>query len=144
MNQKTKNSILLLVGFLLILISSVIYIYFFQHKRYVKADTKLRELQASFSSLETLMQQLSIAEEKVSKVDSVLAMRKFIIPKQISQEEFYEFVDANFTDSPVHKFINIDFKGEFSEDLVKYYLYKIDGIGYYESVYKLVYAIEQS
>ena len=144
MNQKTKNSVLILIGFLIIVFSSLIYLYFFQNEKYVKTERELKELRASFSSLETLLDQLRIAEERVAKVDSVLELRKFIIPSKLAQESFYEFVDDNFSDSPVHKFINVDFKGEFNEDMVKYYLYNITGVGYYESVYRLVYAIEQS
>lgn len=144
MNQKNKNSILLTILFVLLVGAGLGYVFLYQQDKLDKRNEKLEELKASYSSMETLQEQLSIAEQKVAVIDSALSERKFIIPHNLSQEKFYEFVDDNFTDSPVHKFVSIDFKGEIQEDRVKYYNYKVNGVGSFESVYRLFYAIEHS
>ena len=144
MNQKTKNSIIITVLFVLIVSAFLAYIYIYQYDKLNERNAKLEELKASYSSMETLQEQLSIAEQKVAVIDSALSQRNFIIPHNLSQEKFYEFVDDNFTDSPVHKFVSIEFKGEVKEDRVNYYNYKVDGVGSFESVYRLFYAIEHS
>jgi len=121
MNQKIKNSILIAISFVLIVSSALAYIFTVQKDKLDERNEKLKELKASYSSMETLLEQLNTAEQKVAVIDSALSQRKFIIPQNLSQEKFYEFVDDNFTDSPVYKFVSIDFKGEVQEDKVKYY-----------------------
>ena len=103
-----------------------------------KKNIKLDELRASYSSMETLLDQLFLAEQEVAVIDSALSQRKFIIPPNLSQENFYDFVASNFTDSPVHKFVTVDYKGEIKEEKVKYYNYKVEGVGSFQSVYKVI------
>lgn len=144
MNQKIKNSIIITVLLFLIVVAGLSYIFLVQQKELDIKNEKLSGLKASYSSMETLLDQLYSAEKEVAVIDSALSQRKFIIPQNLPQEKFYDFVDDNFTDSPVHKFVGIDFNGEVQEAGVKFYNYKVDGIGSFESVYKLFYAIEHS
>jgi len=144
MNQKIKNSIIIVISLVLVVGGALIYIFTVQKDKLDERDAKLIELKASYSSMETLLEQLYTAEQKVAVIDSALSQRKFIIPQNLSQEKFYEYVDDNFTDSPVYKFVSIDFNGEIQEDKVKYYKYKVDGVGSFASVYRLFYAIEHS
>ncbi|MCK5456077.1 MAG: hypothetical protein KAI45_03055 [Melioribacteraceae bacterium] len=144
MNQKIKNSIIIAISFTLIAGGTLAYIFTVQKDKLDERNVKLKELKATYSSMETLLEQLYTAEQKVTVIDSALSQRKFIIPQNLPQEKFYEFVDDNFTDSPVYKFVSIDFKGEVQEDKVKYYNYKVDGVGSFSGVYRLFYAIEHS
>lgn len=144
MNQKVKNSIIIAIFFILLVGAASAYIITVQKEKLDEKEAKLEELKATYSSMETLLDQLANAEQKVAVIDSALSQRKFIIPQNLPQEKFYEFVDDNYTDLPVYKFVSIDFKGEIQEDKVKYYSYKVDGIGSFESVYRLLYAIEHS
>ena len=144
MNQKIKNSIIIAISFTLIAGGALAYIFTVQKDKLDERDVKLKELKATYSSMETLLDQLYTAEQKVAVIDSALTQRKFIIPQNLPQEKFYEFVDDNFTDSPVYKFVSIDFKGEVQEDKVKYYNYTVDGVGSFSGVYRLFYAIEHS
>ncbi len=144
MSQKTKNSLLIFILFLILTAAGGSYIYFFQKDKIKIKKAKLEKMRASYSSMEALQNKLNLAEVKVAKIDSALSERKFIIPSELTQEKFYEFVDNNFKDIPDFKYINIDYKGEFSENLIKYHKYNLEGVGYFESVYRLVYAIEHS
>jgi hypothetical protein len=83
-------------------------------------------------------------EERVLVVDSLLFTGKFIIPKDLSQSQFFDFVEYYSKDNGMYSFTNSEFDGRGSELGINYYTYKISGRMNYNDVYKLIYAIEQS
>jgi hypothetical protein len=144
MNRKTKNFIILIVIFLLITFVGGFYTISIQGEDLSIKKEKLNKLRADYSSVEVIKSKLHEVEERVLIVDSLLFTGKFIIPKDLSQSQFFDFVEDYSKDNGLYSFTNSEFGGRGSELGINYYTYKISGRMNYNDVYKLIYAIEQS
>lgn len=144
MKKRNKSLLLLIVIFVVITAIGSIYTLGIQQKDLDVKDQKLIKLRTNYSSIETLQIQLKKAEEKVAVVDSMLFSGKFTIPQNISQSNFFNFVDSYSGDYSLYTFTNTTFIGTGAENGFNYYTYKVTGNGSFESVYGLVYAIEHS
>ncbi len=144
MTRKNKTILILAIVFVIITAAGLFITGSVQSKSLKEKDTKLVELRASFSSLENLRQQLASLEQKVTVVDSMLFSGKYIIPKDLGQSDFFNFIDRYSRDNTLISFSNTEFMNKGVENSFSYYLYKVSGTGTYTDVYALVYAIEQS
>jgi hypothetical protein len=144
MKKRNKSLILLIVVFVLITAAGSIYTLGIQQKELDKKDQKLVKLRANYSSLETLQIQLKKAEEKVAVVDSLLFTGKFTIPKDLSQSNFFNFVDSYSGDYSLYTFTNTQYISKGVENGFNFYTYKVTGNGAFDNVYNLIYAIEHS
>ena len=144
MKKKNKTLILLIVIFVVITAAGSIYTLGIQQKELDIKDQKLTKLRANYSSLETLKIQLKKAEEKVVIVDSLLFSGKFTIPQNLSQSNFFNFVDSYSGDRSLYTFTNTEFVTTGVENGFQFYTYKVSGNGSFDNVYGLIYAIEHS
>ena len=144
MNRKTKNFIILIVIFVLITSIGGFYTISIQGEDLSIKKEKLNKLRADYSSVELIKTKLHEVEERVLVVDSLLFTGKFIIPKDLSQSQFFDFVEYYSKDNGLYSFTNSEFDGRGSELGINYYTYKISGRMNYNDVYKIIYAIEQS
>ena len=144
MKKRNKSLIILIVIFVLITAAGSIYTLAIQQKDLDIKDQKLSKLRANYSSLETLRIQLKKAEEKVAVVDSLLFGGKFTIPQNLSQSNFFNFVDSHSGDYSLYTFTNTEFVGTGVENGFNFYTYKVSGNGAFDNVYGLVYSIEHS
>jgi len=144
MNRKTKNFIILIVIFVLITSIGGFYTISVQGEDLSIKKEKLNKLRADYSSVELIKSKLHEVEERVLIVDSLLFTGKFIIPKDLSQSQFFDFVEYYSKDNSMYSFTNTEFDGRGNEMGINYYMYKISGRMNYNDVYKLIYAIEQS
>lgn len=144
MKKRNKSLILLIVVFVLITAAGSIYTLGIQQKDLDIKDQKLVKLRANYSSLETLQVQLKKAEEKVAVVDSLLFSGKFTIPQNLSQSNFFNFIDSYSGDYSLYTFTNTAYISKGLENGFNFYLYKVTGNGTFDKVYNLIYAIEHS
>ena len=144
MKKRNKSLILLIVVFVLITAAGSIYTLGIQQKELDIKDQKLVKLRANYSSIETLQIQLKKAEEKVAVVDSLLFSGKFTIPQNLSQSNFFNFIDSYSGDYSLYTFTNTEFVSTGVENGFNFYIYKVSGTGAFENVYGLIYAIEHS
>lgn len=144
MKKRNKSLILLIIIFVLITAAGSIYTLGIQQKDLDIQEQKLVKLRANYSSLETLQFQLKQAEEKVAVIDSLLFSGKFTIPKNLSQSNFFNFVDSYSGDYSLYTFTNTQYVNQGEENGFKFYNYKISGNGAFDNVYGLIYAIEHS
>jgi hypothetical protein len=144
MTRKNKTILILSVLFVVITAGGFFYTGSVQRKSLNEKDAKLTELRASFSSLEHLKTQVITLEKKVASVDSMLFSGKYIIPKNLGQSDFFNFIDKYSRDNTLVSFSNTEFLSKGVENGFNYYLYKVSGTGTYTDVYALIYAIEQS
>ncbi len=107
-------------------------------------ENELKKLNANYASIEVLQTQLKEAEKKVAVVDSILFSGNFTIPKNITQSTFFDFVDRYSGDNASYTYTNTEYHEENLESGFKYYTYKVSGVGSFNNVYDLVYAIEHS
>lgn len=144
MNRKTKNT-LALVGYLAaIMLIGFAVIFFFQKPSIKKKKAELATLKADDYDTEALRFQLKEKEKEASVLDSVLAARKFNIPKGLSPLKFYEFINNISAMLSNECKLNVEYLEEKPDKNFFYHSYKVTGYGTYNDMYQLVYAIEQS
>ncbi|MCZ7609446.1 MAG: hypothetical protein M5U17_04715 [Ignavibacterium sp.] len=144
MNKKLRSTLVLLALLLIILIAGGSYLYFVQGKDLNKKRDNLKELQAKALDPQELLAQYQDLLEKSNKLDSILANREFNIPQNLSSIKFYNFVN-NVTNGFSDKAqVNIEYIEQKQEKEFFYHDYKLTGFGYFNEVYNLIYAIENS
>jgi hypothetical protein len=144
MNKKLRSTLVLLALLLIILIAGGAYLYFAQGKKLDEKRSKLKELQAKALDPQELLAQYQGLLAKSNQLDSILAHREFNIPQNLSSIKFYNFVN-NVTNGFSDKAqVNVEFLDQKAEKEFFYHEYKLTGFGYFNEVYNLIYAIEQS
>ncbi len=144
MNRKLKNTLALLAVFILILIAGGVYTFVVQKGKIDDRDKKIKTLKAKAEDPETLKRQLENVKKRAAELDSVLALRKFNIPKSLTQTRFYDFVNNVTRNYSQYSHVNMEYVNYFKTDNFQYYEYKITGKATFNDLYKLIYAIEQS
>lgn len=144
MNKKLRSTLVLLALLLIILVAGGSYLYFSQGKKLDEKRAKLKELQVKALDPQELLAQYQELLAKSNRLDSILANREFNIPQNLSSIKFYNFVN-NITNGFSDKTqVNVEFLDQKPEKEFFYHEYKLSGFGYFNEVYNLIYAIEQS
>jgi len=144
MNKKLRSTLVLLTLLFIILIAGGAYLYFIQSKDLNEKREKLQELQAKALDPQELLAQYQGLLVESNRLDSILANREFNIPQNLSSIKFYNFVN-NITNGYSDKAqVNIEFLEQKQEKEFFYHEYKLSGFGYFNEVYNLIFAIEQS
>jgi hypothetical protein len=144
MNRKTKNTLALFGVLLLLLLLGGSYIFIFQRSSLKEDRSKLESLKSNHYNTDQLNLQYYELQKKAAKLDSILAKRKFNIPKDLSSINFFNFINkvsANFSSETK---TNVEFTDQKKDKEFHYYEYKITGNGDFNDLYRLIYSIEQS
>lgn len=144
MNKKLRSTLVLLALLFVILIAGGAYLYFVQSKKLDEKRGKLQELQAKALDPQELLARYQELLVESNRLDSILANREFNIPQNLSSIKFYNFVN-NITNGFSDKAqVNIEFLDQKQEKEFFYHEYKLTGFGYFNEVYNLIFAIENS
>ena len=144
MNKKLRSTLVLLALLFVILIAGGAYLYFVQSKDLNEKREKLQELQSKALDPQELLSQYQDLLVQSNRLDSILANREFNIPQNLSSIKFYNFVN-NITNGFSDKAqVNIEFLEQKQEKEFFYHEYKLTGFGYFNEVYNLIFAIENS
>jgi hypothetical protein len=115
-----------------------------QKNKIAEKEGNLEQLKLTEYDTDLLSQQLSDLQLQFSKLDSILSSRKFNIPIDLAQSRFYDFVNkVSFNFSP-QSYINIEYVSTEVKEHFSIYNYRLTGAAFFNDVYKLMYAIEQS
>ncbi len=144
MNKKIRSTLGLLGLLLLILIAGGIYIFVFQQGSISEKEEKLEELNANVYDPEELRIRYENLLKRSAVLDSILSARKFNIPQNLSSIKFYNFVNRILSGFSEDTQVNLEFIDQKRDKEFLVYEYKLTGGGYFNDVYKLIYAIEQS
>ena len=144
MNKKIRSTLGLLGLLLLILIAGGIYIFAFQQGSISEKEEKLEELNANVYDPEELRIRYENLLKRSAVLDSILSARKFNIPQNLSSIKFYNFVNRILSGFSEDTQVNLEFIELKRDKEFFVYEYKLSGGGYFNDVYKLIYAIEQS
>ena len=144
MNKKIRSTLGLLGLLLLILIAGGIYIFVFQQGSISEKEEKLEELNANVYDPEELRIRYENLLKRSAVLDSILSARKFNIPQNLSSIKFYNFVNRILSGFSEDTQVNVEFVDQKRDKEFFVYEYKLTGGGYFNDVYKLIYAIEQS
>jgi len=144
MNRKLKNTLALVAILLLIIIGGSIFSFFVQKGKIDEKTKELNSLNANTSNTEDLLTKLDNLKSRAAELDSILSLRKFNIPVGLLQSDFYDFVNkVSFNFAP-DSYVNIEYADLVIQAHYNYFTYKLSGTAYFNDVYKLIYAIEQS
>jgi hypothetical protein len=144
MNRKLKNTLGLVALLLFILIAGGIYIFVVQKGSITDKTKKVAELNAHSMEKTTLLQELDDMKLRAAVLDSILAARKFNIPKDISSIKFFTFVNGVSSSLSPEMRINVEYNGKKPERDFEFFEYKLTGGGSYNDLYKFLYSIEQA
>ena len=144
MNRKLKNTLALVAILLLIIIGGSIFSFVMQKGKIDEKTKELNSLNANTSNTEDLLAKLDNLKSRAVELDSILSLRKFNIPVGLLQSDFYDFVNkVSFNFAP-DSYVNIEYADLVIQTHYNYFTYKLSGTAYFNDVYKLIYAIEQS
>ena len=144
MNKKLRSTLVLLVLLILVLVLGGIYIFAVQGSEIDEKKEQLKELNANAIDPVELAQQYEQLAERSAMLDSILANRKFNIPQNLSSIKFYNFINDAVTGYSGNSQVNVEYAEQKQDKEFFYHLYKLNGQGYFNDVYKLIYAIESS
>ncbi len=144
MNRKIKNTLALVGVLILLAVLGFGYIFIFQKTSIKHKTEELNNLKAVVYDPEILSQQLQERILKAATLDSVLAARKFNIPQNLSTLKFFDFINLISTKLSSDAKFNIEYIDTRPEKDFYLHQYKLIGVGSFNDVYQLVYAIEQS
>lgn len=144
MDRKLKNTVILLVIFIVTIILASVYIFIIQKGKIEDRKKKIQELSLNSYNTEELLVQLNTLKKRVAQLDSILAIRKYNIPVQIPQSKFYDFVNEISLSFQPESFVNIEYVEAIEGNEYHSYTYKVTGTTYFDEFFYLVYAIEQS
>ena len=144
MNRKLKNTLALVAILLLIIIGGSIFSFVMQKGKIDEKTKELNSLNANTSNTEDLLAKLDNLKSRAAELDSILSLRKFNIPVGLLQSDFYDFVNkVSFNFAP-DSYVNIEYADLVIQTHYNHFTYKLSGTAYFNDVYKLIYAIEQS
>jgi hypothetical protein len=144
MNKKLRSTLGLAGLLMLIVVISGVYVFFFQNNKLNEKRAKLEELKANEYNTEQLTLQYEDLFQRSSVLDSILAARKFNIPKDLSSIKFYNFI--NNVTSPYSELsqVDVEYLSQQPDKEFFFYEYKLSGRATFNDLYSLIYSIEQS
>lgn len=144
MNRKIINTLALAAILLLIIIGGSIFSFVVQKGKIDEKTKELNSLNANTSDTEELLTKLNNLKSRAAELDSILSLRKFNIPVTLKQSDFYDFVNKISYNFAPDSYVNIEYAELINQQHYNYFTYKLSGTAYFNDVYKLIYAIEQS
>ncbi len=144
MNKKLRSTLGLVSLLLLIVVISGAYVFFFQRGKLNEKRAKLEELKANEYNTEQLTQQYNDLLNRSSVLDSILAARKFNIPKDLSSIKFYNFINKMSASYSNITQVDVEYTAQKPDKEFFYHEYKLSGRATYNDLFSLIYSIEQS
>lgn len=144
MNRKTVSTLLLLGILIIVAVTGGIYTFYIQDGDIEEKQKELDNLKVNAQNTEELKVQLAELKKRVEELDAILALRKYIIPVNIPQSNFFKFINnvsENFTE---YSHVNVEYIGTGDPGNFYSYIYNIKGTAEFNDLFKLIYAIEQS
>lgn len=144
MSTKTKNTIIIAVILVCIVLAAGFYDFIHQKGKVSEKTQKIADMKRFQLDTDALSQQLAKLKDKVAQLDSILSNRKYAIPVNISQANFFEFVNrVSYNFSP-DSYVNIEYVSTETFPNFSNYTYNLSGIAKFSDFYQLLYAIEES
>lgn len=144
MNKKLRSTLVLLGLLAVIVAAGLVYLIFIQGKKLDEKREKLKELNAKVIDPVELNNRYMELAKRSAELDSILANRKFNIPQNISSIRFFNFINGIISGFSEQTQVNVEFLDQKQDKEFQTFSYKLSGFGYFNEVYRLIYAIEQS
>lgn len=144
MSSKLKNTIIILVILILIILFGGLFNYVFLKGKITDRENKIKELKLYQLDTEALTQQLNFLRKRVAQLDSILSNRQYNVPYNLSQSNFYDFINqVSYSFSP-YSYVNIEYEQTEQGNPLSIYRYTLSGAAEFNDLNRLIYAIEES
>ncbi|MEW6195802.1 MAG: hypothetical protein AB1521_11665 [Bacteroidota bacterium] len=144
MSSKVKNTVIILIILIGIVIGGGLFNYILLKGKIEDREQKIKDLKLYQLDTDDLVMQLAHLKKRVAQLDSILANRKYNIPYNLPQSDFFDFVNQiSYSFSPL-SYVNIEYKEMEVTDHFNIYHYSLTGIAEFNDLNRLVYAIEES
>jgi len=144
MNRKIISTLFLVAILFVIAIGGGVYAYYFQADELETKDKELKSLKVNAENTEELEMQLADLKIRAAELDSILSLRKYIIPAELKQSSFFKFVNKSSSSFSEQSHVNVSYSGAGKVENFSSYIYACEGTAEFNDFFKLVYAIEQS
>ncbi len=144
MSSKVKNTIIILVIIVLIVLTAGLFNYVYLRGKIKDRDKRIKDLKVFQLDTEALKQQLAFLKKRAAELDSILANRKYNIPYNLSQASFFDFVNQVSFSFSNYSFVNIEYDVMETTPHFNIYHYKLAGAAEFNDFMRLIYAIEES
>ncbi len=144
MDRKLKNTVILLAILVAIILGGSAFTFFYQEGKISDKNDELKALNLNAYDTAELLAQLEGLNVEVAKLDSILNLRKFNIPVNLTQYDFYNFIVNISSLFSSRSFVNIEFRELIEDEHFRHYEYRLFGTAAFNDLYKLIYAIEKS
>ncbi len=144
MSSKVKNTVIILIILIGIVIGGGLFNYVLLKGKIEDREQKIKDLKLYQLDTDDLVMQLAHLKKRVAQLDSILANRKYNIPYNLPQSDFFDFINqVSYSFSPL-SYVNIEYKEMEVTDHFNIYHYALTGIAEYNDLNRLIYAIEES
>lgn len=144
MTSKVKNTIIMVLILIAIVAGGGVFNYVFLKGKIADREKKIKDLKLFQLDTETLELQLVNLKTRVAQLDSILQNRKYNIPFNLPQSDFFDFVNkVSFSFSP-DSYVNIEYNDTETGANFDIYNYTLNGIADFNDLNTLIYAIEES
>jgi len=144
MSRKLKNTLILAAIVIAISLAGGTFTFWHQDAVINEKHAKIKELNLNVFNTKELTNQLNTLKLRSAELDSILSLRKFIIPYRLRQSAFFQFVNKISFNFMPYSYVNIDYVNTDYQNNFNFYTYKLTGVAAFNDFYKLVYAIEHS
>lgn len=144
MTSKVKNTVIMILILIAIVAGGGVFNYVYLKGKIADKEKKIKDLKLFQLDTETLQLQLVNLKNRVAQLDSILQNRKYNIPYNLPQSDFFDFVNkVSFSFSP-DSYVNIEYNDTETGANFNIYNYTLNGVADFNDLNTLIYAIEES
>mgnify|MGYP000132645125 CR=1 FL=1 len=144
MTSKVKNTVIMILILIAIVAGGGVFNYVYLKGKIADKEKKIKDLKLFQLDTETLQLQLVNLKNRVAQLDSILQNRKYNIPFNLPQSDFFDFVNkVSFSFSP-DSYVNIEYNDTETGANFNIYNYTLNGVADFNDLNALIYAIEES
>lgn len=144
MDRKIKNSIILMLIFVLVTGSGAFFTYGYQKGKIKNKKERLIRLNATKYDTAQLLSKRDSLQRLVMDLDSILARRKYNIPYGLKESDFFNFINYVSYGFNRLSFVNLEYTEQKKEKDYNHFVYNLSGTASFNDLFKIIYAIEES
>ncbi|HOI29508.1 MAG TPA: hypothetical protein PLZ15_07055 [Melioribacteraceae bacterium] len=144
MSSKVKNTIIIVLILIAIILAGGLFNYVFLKGKIDDREKKVKDLRLYQLDTKDLEDQLQKLKNRVAQLDSILVNRKYNIPFNLPQSDFFDFINKTSYSFSPDSYVNIEYEDTEAGGNFNIYNYTLNGIAEFNDLNNLIYAIEES
>jgi hypothetical protein len=144
MTSKVKNTVIMIVILVIIILGGGLFNYIYLKGKINDREKKVNDLKLFHLDTEELEQRLQSLKKSVAELDSILSNRKYNIPYNLPQSDFFDFVNQVTFSFSENSYVNIEYEETEIGTNFNVFHYTLNGVATFNDLHRLIYAIEES